>query len=90
MREPHILSSSNPASLQGGVLAGPGGQTGQDLSVGPPIERLFHLRADDDVYGLPELVGHLDHVHEAGIHAEEVDLPSQERADPGKENVYFR
>ncbi len=36
--------------------------------------------------GLPELVGHLDHVHEAGIHAEEVDLPAQERADPGQDH----
>lgn len=65
--------------------AGPGGQTDRISAAGPTVEGLFDLRADNDIHGLPELVGHLDHVHEAGVHAEEVDLPA-EGAQIGKDN----
>ena len=43
----------------------------------PARAGLHLLRAHEDLRVVPELVGHLDHRHEAGVHADQVDLPPE-------------
>jgi hypothetical protein len=57
---------------------GLGGEIAEDRRVGPARARLDLLRAHEDVGVIPELVGHLDHGHETGVHPDHVDLAAQE------------
>jgi hypothetical protein len=58
----------------------------ENLRIGPTVVGLFDLGADEDFHGIPELPGDLHHRHEAGVHAEDVDLLPNDEAGAG-ENV---
>jgi hypothetical protein len=49
-------------------------EVAKDLCVRPARPGLDFLGAHEDVGMIPELVGHLDHRHETGVHADHVDL----------------
>ena len=53
--------------------------------VGPAGAGLELLGADEDLGVVPELVGHLEHGHEAGVHADQVHLPAEEAVGRGED-----
>ena len=78
-----ITGDDGSAQLRGGHR-GPRGQVAQDGGVGPARPRLELLRANEDLRVVPELVGYLEHRHEAGIHAHHVHLASEEAVGLGE------
>ena len=54
-----------------------GGQIAEDQVVGPAVAGLDLLGADEDLGVVPDLIGDLEHGHEAGVHADEVHLPPE-------------
>ena len=57
----------------------------KDLCVGPAGAGLELLRAHENVGMIPDLVGHLDHGHETGVHADHVDLVPEEMVGRGED-----
>ena len=53
------------------------GQVAEDQVVGPAVARLDLFGADGDLGVIADLVGDLEHGHEAGVHADEVHLPPE-------------
>ncbi len=65
------------APSSAGVIAGRRREVAQDRGVGPAGAGLELLGADQDPRVLAELVGDLDHRHQAGVHADEIDRPAE-------------
>jgi hypothetical protein len=55
----------------------------QNRVVGPAWTRLERFRADQNLCVLAELVGDLDHRHQAGIHADEIHRPPEQLVGAG-------
>ena len=53
--------------------------------MGPARAGLELLGAHEDVDMIPELVGHLDHRHETGVHADHVDLVPEDTMRGGED-----
>jgi transposase IS116/IS110/IS902 family protein len=56
----------------------------KDGRMGPLRPRLHFLRAHEHPRVIAELVGDLDHGHEAGVHADQVDLAAEGAMRPGE------
>ncbi|HLA28382.1 MAG TPA: hypothetical protein VJZ49_10860 [Syntrophales bacterium] len=83
----NILEGNTENICQGLNLTG---QIG-DLSHidGGLCDRFAPAFIGDEAHGIPELVGRLHHVHEAGIHPQEVNLLAKECADCCEDNIQF-